>query len=1433
MDALRAPDMAENTPSLSSLQAQRLRMRSAAAAGENTNDDDLLLAQQRFLLTPSQAAAKVTRAPHTLRSSPSSISSLPPSSVAPSSVPPRSASRGRGCVREDVGADDEGAGLQRPSSQAAPSVLASVLSAVVERDLSVTAGPTAARVPLRSGSGSGGVQRQQQQRGFPVPLTIEEASIRSVPSSPSAATPKQSLFALQRQRMRQCGLPSVPPSLPAPVAAAPTSAQRLESSTALRSSDSADRDWRALPGDGLARELSAIRAENERRLAAMSAAEVEEAQEELSAALPPALLAALRKRGATRVGAVSSPSATAPPHRSPSAINRRVFGRAGEDDGAAEADSRAPQQLELKEAPQVHAMRAEEKKTPSSPRSSIPPSPSPFADRAKTAWMVPVPSPASPPDWAMLTWDSGIASSTTTLTPSATPSPPIIGTAWSYWRVDFRGRWLSGAEEESDRYDGLYHHGDHAERAGYSMQEVVYLCHSSNAAQRQLVLTLLTHVLARIHARAYAMPLPVASPQLLSVDFNALVLEHLMVMGVVTVLRVALDDPAVGVMTAAVRAMEALLCREDDERRRRDVAKTYDGHLYHPATLSVQAIKAHESPFGPAVLDVNAVEATTGSEPSEETNENASDEAACMRDVIAGLVQMRMLPRLRYLLDLEGSSPSASTAASFSPLTVSILHVLVSVAQHSPEAARAVSETPHLLPLLASLPRPHPDLSTGNTHLLTLLSILAATSSVTAAYLSSHSAVLHSLAYVLIANGLPGQLAPPLSSASLSLSALSLRLWRTTIAYGKDVDQWLTFFPVVMGALSAGKVGTADVVEEWTWQQRQCWDVLEGLCGCVERAVGGEERDISASHLSSSVDHAFGELSARLLSPPPSSLPPYRFSTLAGMAHLVASYYRALPSSSTFSAAFSRAQVERHWTSVFSRLHDSALVGEAISRAMAAAPPSWSSSFCCFPSASMTSPALVYVDFLLALCRWLHASLCVDDTARAWLVERLRGHAVFQRLVGLLPWLTALPVMDTHCALLSYEVLSIAQLVLGAQWERSATVDLYRAAVVTVPVLRTCGYAREAETLTRDVVLSVASLSWLQTQRLRRGWEHRGAAGYVCTHTHCEWRSKDWLPASVLQTALLPVFIPPGDAAEVDRQGAIACRASGVDSLVLRASTSPLTVHRHSTDATWLLLPLRDGLFLSALTPSPSPLIGVERRVALSRAFVQFVGLLLDCELFLTAEQRTVVVRAVMELFLLGSDVYSDPSLTPSLTHLTHQALPSPSTPFFPFLTAHLNATRGWGYNFFLFFHALLDRYQAEGMQDDAFTRFVLIGLQRGLPKDYRLAVFGTVGAVGGGGDEADLRGWAEGWWWPREDSVEVLRCYREYVERRCGERGRGCGALGVVAMHHLLCQWLGEDVVRNDSALESRESLIRSKMGTADESVTRALCAYRHNAFV
>ena len=1305
--------------------------------------------------------------------------------------------------------------------------------------------PTSSAIPLGS-----------LHRGFPAAFKLRPAAHTAAAASGPV---KKSLFAMQREAMThaQAQSPSSPqpaftaptPAPPPPPHAAAPAVTQLRPASAEPEMETEDDEaagaWRDRPVD-LRREMARIRAENEQKVASMTAEEIREAQEELTAQLSPAVIAALRKRATA--SSTSSLSASASRSQSQQQAARLAMDPLfGQDEQTADNETAGISERRDEEKEE------EKEELPLPPDASVStPLPSPYHANAKTAWMEPLPYPSGPPPWPTLTWDTGIAAAVSSDSDSSAPPPPPLGTAWSYWRVDFKGGFLpASSSTSSDRYDGLYHHGDQPQLAGYSMQELLILSRSSLPSQRVTALSTLAAVLSCLHSRAYSPP-PLSS---LRADINDVVMEHLLALGLCSSLRVSLDDAVVGVVIAALRAIESLLCRREEEERREALASASDGHRYHVPTMSRQALAAREDPYALPIVNDSVLKAycrrLEGGEEAEEeedaeaVNDNAKDEAICLRDVVAGLVQMQLLPRLRYLLQLQSASSSPSSA-----IVNSILHILLTVAQHSPAAACAVHRTPHMLPLLASMVQPQPAASSSSSaslsqHLFPLLSVLAASSSTALLYLSSSSALLYSHHYLLVSNGLPGQLRPPVFAPSLSLSAASLRLWRVALGYGKDAESWLVFFPVLM-QLMTGWVGrgSADGEEVETAEMQQvsaAYSVLEGLCWCAQQTdsegEGEEDKQISVTHLVNSLDHCVSELSTLLFSPLPHSASdsPARLSAylscLAGMTHFVASYYTALAATPDFSSSFSMTQLHRQWNSVLSRLQDSPAVQHCVAVLSSSSPPAPSSSFFCFPSASLTSPALVHTDLLLALSRWLNVTLKLDaDIASSQSVI-----SSCSLLNGVLSTVAALPAVDLHSALLVHQILLIQLKTAAVTSALTSFPQQYRAAMIVTPVLLSCGYREEARQLLREMLLSTESLSAMR-DLMQHGWiERRSGAVRECGL--CGWRATDILPASAMRETLLPALetlmlrSQQGDGAKVEEEAVTAAAAAisshslSVQSLALPPSTSPFALHGHAADVTWLLQAFRSGMLLSTAASASAPSSrGLEQRLTLTRAFLQLVLLQINGLLFPTQVERTVTIRAVMEIFTLGPAVYTDPAVSPTLSHLSHVLLPA-----FTFSTPLLNSTRGWGWNFFSFFHSLLDRYSEEGLQDVAFSSFVLLMLQRSHPHDYRLLILSSLAH----GDIAQEDGVIVAWdqcLWPREENAEVLRAYKDWLLRR-GGAGADSGVMMTVAMHHLLCDWFGEEHVRAGKQATGMEATVRSRLGGgAHEPVVHALCSYRYS---
>ena len=1407
--------------------AELLRMRQAT-------EDDLLAQQQEFLAKPQQPAAKVVRAtraaPAAAQAGHAPLSAFRREHMAQQVAAPRAA-QPASAVRfapkvlrpsqaasvddddddddEDIEVDDddnEGGGYSAPRIEAP-----AVLSEIVERDSSnhVALPPSVRHIPLGS-----------VHKGFPSTFRIATAS--ALPSSTNQPA-KKSLFALQREQER---------------------AKQQQAGSAAQGGDRAaeapqraweqggehkEPQWRdEAKVEAVTNDRQRINAENERKLASMSPAEIDEAQRELHASLPPALIARLL-HGKSAMTAVADNSATRP------AMDRLFGQKTPPADDSPQPATRV-----------VDAARPTASAAPSARSIPVNPSPVPYPQSAKTQWMAPVPTPAAPPQWQTLSWHTGLTSTT-----DASSAASEVGTAWQYWRLDFRGEWIDERQHSSgaeDRYDGLYHHGLHAERAGYSLDEALHLCHSQLPAQRQLMLELLARVLARVNDGRYAVPQPVSEARLLTVDFNALVLERLLVLGVPTALRVAMDDAAVGIVAAAVRGVEALLYRRAEDTRRRQRRLTWRGHWLLPAELSQQALDAWDKPFEPA-----AVEKMLARDEAQEVRDNSEDEAACRRDVVVGLVRMQLLPRLRFLLDVHSTptdsavSSAATETRAFTPLVNSILHILLLVAQHSASAAEAVASTPHLLPLLSSLTLSMPQSSAANPHLLPLLSLLC-TSPAVVRQLASSNALLHCHSYMLVANGLPGAIAPQPTAAAFALSRDALQLWRacldTRALLDVGAEEFTTFFPVLMQILMRRHAGTAAGVaaehkeeqkqpeeaedqREGGWEReeleqvRAAYNVLEALCGCLgngdakDAAQEEEASSVSVTHLVSSVDHAIAQFTSLFIAQLPSARhTELHVGCMAGMAHCVASFYERLPASAVFSASFSAQQLERQWQAVWGKWDDSPVIAHVLAQLCslgAAVQSSYSPAIFCFPATSLTTPAVSYVDFLSSVCRWLLASVAVATDARAAVFERLRDSAVLRSLVRVAATLSEWPVLDAHAALLLYHIA-----MLHHHSASDFSLDAYRAALVAVCPLLSAGYRSEADELLRMLLLGDRSLSAMRAAQ-ESTWA-RGRSGQLVCGV-CEWSSRDTMSAASLRDKLLPALRVSLDLLQqTDQRGA-------EQTLVQHASSSSVTVSLYDQSSTWPLLLSRNLLLLTSLPPTSSA-----SHTSVLRSYTHYLGLLVDAGLWSTAHDRTVAARALLELLVRSPDCTAEPQLSLPLTHCSHALLSSDSESGGggEFDTGWLNRRRsGWGGNFFLFASEAVELYVSEAVGEEVWAEPLLLLARRSLARDYRLMLYSRCMDV----DVAVRASW-DGWrgvLWPREDSPEVLAVYREYVGKRGGGRSREGGVLWEVAAHHLLCDWLGEAAVRERRDVAGKEERIRQRLGAVDDSVVHALLSYRY----
>ena len=232
------------------------------------------------------------------------------------------------------------------------------------------------------------------------------------------------------------------------------------------------------------------------------------------------------------------------------------------------------------------------------------------------------------------------------------------------WRFGFDGLVIDVHMQTSTEVQltELYHHGEQPARPGYTLAEVVVLIRSTVPNQRVLGLQLLEALVQRassdLRAGTKRSPPAVA------------VLDAVMDPGfrIPLLLRCALDDSHVSVIRAAIRAVQALLVDEQDSASRLVLAHEFEGWRRCDAQ--------------PRDSDSCSIPA------AEESSTIGEQEQRCFSDLVAGLVKMGCLPRLRYLLEVL-ELPQSSM--------LDIVRILRRISDHSAGIADEVARCPRLL----------------------------------------------------------------------------------------------------------------------------------------------------------------------------------------------------------------------------------------------------------------------------------------------------------------------------------------------------------------------------------------------------------------------------------------------------------------------------------------------------------------------------------------------------------------------------------------------------------------------------------------------------------------------------------------------------------------------------------------------------------------
>ncbi|XP_060117365.1 RNA polymerase II-associated protein 1 [Heteronotia binoei] len=237
-------------------------------------------------------------------------------------------------------------------------------------------------------------------------------------------------------------------------------------------------------------------------------------------------------------------------------------------------------------------------------------------------------------------------------------------------RFSLKGE-LIPPDKDFPTYLGLHHHGEEAERAGYSLQELFHLSRSQAIQQRTLALYVLGHVVQKAKAGKFASLL------------KGSVLRVLLDAGFLFLLRFSLDDTVDNVIAAAVHALHALLVSSDDEEYLDKTFSWYQGMAVYPFIPKKEEEVEEEDEDDD--IERTSTENKLG---RKSKDENKPDPEVAQYDVIRGLLKTKILHRLRYILEVMKPVPL---------VVLEILDILIRIARHSTEVCSQVLDCPRLI----------------------------------------------------------------------------------------------------------------------------------------------------------------------------------------------------------------------------------------------------------------------------------------------------------------------------------------------------------------------------------------------------------------------------------------------------------------------------------------------------------------------------------------------------------------------------------------------------------------------------------------------------------------------------------------------------------------------------------------------------------------
>ncbi|XP_009568282.2 RNA polymerase II-associated protein 1 [Cuculus canorus] len=350
-------------------------------------------------------------------------------------------------------------------------------------------------------------------------------------------------------------------------------------------------------------------------------------------------------------------------------------------------------------------------------------------------------------------------------------------------RFSLKGE-LIPADADLPTHLGLHHHGEEAERAGYSLQELFHLSRSQVIQQRTLALQVLGHIVEKAKAGEFAASL------------KGSILRLLLDAGFLFLLRFSLDDAVENVMAASIGALRALLVSLDDEKYLDWTFSWYQGIVTFPFVPTNEVEEEEEEE------DLNVTEKSQDKKLKDETKPDP--EVACY-DVVKGLLKTRIQHRLRYILEVVRPVPT---------VVLDILHILTHIARHSSEACSQLLDCPRLIETIVRefLPTQWDPQVAEPGHLLTSLHgvacsiamkfirVLASGGRNATARLFNRFEMKSRLSRFIAED--PLDLPLPREEA-IKISTEAFRLWAVAAGYGQACDLYRDLYPMLVRILQS------------------------------------------------------------------------------------------------------------------------------------------------------------------------------------------------------------------------------------------------------------------------------------------------------------------------------------------------------------------------------------------------------------------------------------------------------------------------------------------------------------------------------------------------------------------------------------------------------------------------------------------------------